>query len=160
MIAFSAALFLMAASAADDGNDRYYRGEDIQLTCYGGAQKTTVETHSGYEWDRDKHKYEPTTTLENGKSNFDTAITVAIEGDRGSINLPKSLVPPINSGSNNGWWDIDNLNVSHDEIRGQFKLNGMNQPRLVINRRSGVMTIDGMIKFSGRCEVDDGHRKF
>ena len=54
----------------------------------------------------------------------------------------------------------DELIVGHDEIRGKFRLNGLNQPRLSISRMNGAITIDGMIKFSGRCDADQGHRRF
>ena len=57
------------------------------------------------------------------------------------------------------WWPIDELIVDHDEIRGKFRLNGLNQPRLSISRMNGAITIDGMIKFSGRCDADQGHRR-
>ena len=50
--------------------------------------------------------------------------------------------------------------IGRDDIRGPFQLNSLNRPTVVINRRSGVITVDGMIKFSGRCDADDGHRRF
>ncbi len=119
-----------------------------------------MQSHSGYEWNADTHKYEQKSTVETGKTNFDTAVTVSIQGEAGQIKLPSQLIPPIHSGGNDGWWQIEDLIVGHNEIRGRFHLNGLNKPTLVINRRSGVMTIDGMIKFSGRCDPDSGHRRF
>lgn len=143
------------------GADRdSYRGNDIQLVCYGGAEKTVAETRSGYEWDERQHKFVEKMSVETGKSDFDAALNVSIHGDAGDIRLPKRLIPPMNSGGRDGWWPIDDLIVGHDEIRGRFRLNGLNRPTLVINRRSGTMVIDGMIKFSGRCDPDDGHRRF
>ncbi|MCA1860327.1 hypothetical protein LE191_09420 [Janthinobacterium sp. HSC-3S05] len=50
--------------------------------------------------------------------------------------------------------------IGRDDIRGPFQFNSLNRPAVVINRRSGVITVDGMIKFSGRCDADDGHRRF
>ena len=52
------------------------------------------------------------------------------------------------------------LVVGHDDIRGPFQLNSLNRPTVMINRRSGVITVDGIIQFSGRCDADDGHRRF
>ena len=152
-------LILMTAQGAGD-YQRPDGGDDLQLICYGDAEKTTVQSHSGYEWDADKHKYMPKSTVETGKTHFDTAVNVSINGDDGHVRLPDSLVPPIHSGDDNGWWRIEDLIVGHNEIRGRFRLNGLNKPTLIINRRSGVMTIDGMIKFSGRCDPDSGHRRF
>lgn len=44
-------------------------------------------------------------------------------------------------------------------IRGQFKLNGANRPRLTIDRRAGRIVLDGLTKFSGTCDPLDGDRK-
>ena len=98
--------------------------------------------------------------VETGKDNFEAAINVSIHGERGTIRLPKSLIPPINSGANPDGWTIDDLIVGHNRIRGKFRLNAMNQPTLSIDRRSGVLTIEGLIKFTGRCDADEGHRRF
>jgi hypothetical protein len=151
-------LLTMALAAPAPYDDDH--GDDIQLLCYGAAEKMTTESHSGYQWDDAQHKYVPKSSIETGKTDFDASLNVSIQGDRGSIRLPESLVPPIHSGSHDGWWDIDDLIVGHNEIRGKFRLNGLNKPTIVIDRRSGAITIDGMIKFSGRCEPDDGHRRF
>ena len=137
-----------------------YRGEDIQLECFGGAEKTVAETRSGYEWNEHQHKFVPKMSVQTGKSDFDAAVNVSIHGDAGELRLPKRLIPPMNSGGRDGWWPMEDLIVGHDEIRARFRLNGLNRPTMVINRRNGTMTIDGMIKFSGRCDADDGHRKF
>ncbi|HEY0584971.1 MAG TPA: hypothetical protein VGD52_02470 [Pseudoduganella sp.] len=134
--------------------------EDLQLVCYGGAQKTTSQVNSRFEWDADQHKYVPKMRIETGKDSFDTAINVSIHGVRGTIKLPKSLVPPIHSGASAEGWPIEDLIVGHNQIRGKFRLNALNQPTLAIDRRSGVMTIEGLIKFSGRCDADEGHRRF
>ncbi|KQV80919.1 hypothetical protein ASD15_13605 [Massilia sp. Root351] len=164
MKALTALLFIAVAAghvhAQDRDDDRRERRDDIQLVCYGGAEKLTVETHSGYQWNAEKHKYEPKSTVETGKASFETAVNVSIHGDQGSIKMPKQLVPPINSGGDHGWWDLDDLIVGHDEIRARFRLNGLNKPTLTINRVSGVITVEGMIKFNGRCEQDTGHRRF
>jgi hypothetical protein len=45
-------------------------------------------------------------------------------------------------------------------IRGEFKLNGANRPKLMIDRRAGRITLDGLTKFSGTCDPLDGDRKF
>ena len=154
----AAALLAVCAAGATQAGDEG-AGEDLQLVCYGSAQKTTSQFHSGVEWDMKEHKYTPKMRVETGKEDFDTAINVSIHGERGTLRLPKSLVPPINSG-NGEWWNIDDLIVGHNEIRGKFRLNALNQPTLSIDRRSGVLTIDGMIRFSGRCDADEGHRRF
>jgi hypothetical protein len=159
-------LWLCAACAQARQYDRGYRdderdrGDDLQLVCYGQAEKMVAESRSGYQWNPDKHKYEPTSEVTTGKRDFDSALNISIHGDRGQIRIPKDLIPPLNSGGRDGWWDLDDLMVGHNEVRGRFKLNGLNRPSLVIDRRSGTITVDGMIKFNGRCDQDSGHRRF
>lgn len=166
MTTLSSILIAMAFAAQAEQYDpsgqreRPARGEDIQLVCYGEAEKIVMENHSGMEWDYDKHHYVQKSTVETGKSHFDTAVNVSIQGGAAQIRLPKQLIPAIHGDSSNGWWDLMDLVVGHDEIRGRFQLNALNRPTVVINRRSGVITVDGLIKFSGRCDADDGHRRF
>lgn len=161
---FLSALLLLAPGMAHT-QDRYReegrdQGPDIQLVCYGGAEKPTTEYRSGFEWDAQQHKYVPRQGVELGKSDFQATLNVSIHGGRGEIQLPQSLIPPLHGDNQSGWWNIDELVVGHNEIVGKFRLNGLNQPRLSINRMNGAITIDGMIKFSGRCDADDGHRRF
>ena len=164
--AFILCALAFAGQAAAQSDDRYRderreeTRDDIQLVCYGGAEKPSTEYRSGYEWDARQHKYVPKQSMELGKSDFQATLTVSIHGDRGDIELPKSLIPPLHGDNNSGWWPIDELIVGHNEIRGKFRLNAMNQPRLSINRMNGAITIDGMIKFNGRCDADEGHRRF
>lgn len=164
---FLAVAVVASASAGAQSDDRYRddrtrgdRGDDIQLVCYGGAEKLTSEVHNGFEWDDQRHKYVPKQSVETGKAQFQATLNVSIHDDRGQIQIPKSLIPPIHSGGSDGWWNLDDLIVGHNEIRARFRLNGMNQPRVTINRRTGAIDIDGLVKFSGRCDADEGHRRF
>lgn len=140
----------------DDGRYR----EHIALICYGEGQKLTAETRSGYEWDHDKRRYEPRSGYDWTNKEYDTSVTIEIDGDRGRIRPAKSMLPPIRSGSADGWYDIVNLSVSRNVIRGEFKLNGMNRPKITIDRRAGHIKLDGLTKFSGTCTPLDGDRKF
>ena len=168
--AFILCALAFAGSAAAQSDDNYREDrrderrdeprDDIQLVCYGGAEKPSTEYRSGYEWDARQHKYVPKQSVEIGKSDFQATLNVSIHGGRGDIQLHRSLIPPLHGDNNSGWWPIDELIVGHDEIRGKFRLNGLNQPRLSISRMNGAITIDGMIKFSGRCDADQGHRRF
>ncbi len=144
----------------DWDDDRGSGRDDIQLVCFGQAENLRVENRSGVQWNPEKHRYEEKSELVTGRNNFDTAVNISIHADDGRIRIPKQLIPPLNSGGSDGWWNIDELLVGHNEIRGRFRLNGLNRPSIVIDRRSGSITVDGMIKFNGRCEQDSGHRRF
>ncbi len=136
------------------------RDEDIQLVCFGQAERTVAETHSGYQWNQETHKYEPKSEVTTGKQDFDSALNVSIHDDQGRIRIPKQLIPPMHSGGRDGWWDLEDLIVGHNDIRGRFRLNALNRPTVAIDRRNGTITVDGMIKFNGRCDPDSGHRRF
>jgi hypothetical protein len=141
------------------GGSGGYR-EHIALICYGEGQRMTTQSRSGYEWDADKRRYVPRSGFDWTKQDYDTSVTVEIDGGRGRIRPAKSMVPPIHGASDAGWYDIANLSVSRDMIRGEFKLNGANRPKLMIDRRAGRITLDGLTKFSGSCDPLDGDRKF
>lgn len=141
------------------GRDDGYR-EHIALVCYGEGQRLTNQYRSGYEWDTDKRRYVPRSGVELTRQDYDTSVTVEIDGGRGRIRPAKNMIPAIHSDSDGGWYDLANLSVSRDIIRGEFKLNGMNRPKLMIDRRSGHISLDGLTKFSGSCDPLDGDRKF
>ena len=57
-----AALFSAAAyaqqydrNAQRGGPDERDRDEDIQLVCFGQAERTVAETHSGYQWNQERN---------------------------------------------------------------------------------------------------------
>ena len=134
--------------------------EHIALICYGEGQRMTTQTKSGYEWDADKKRYVPKSGVEWTRQDYDTSVTIEIDGGRGRIRPAKNMIPPIHSDSDGGWYDIANLSVSRDMIRGEFKLNGANRPKLMIDRRAGRIQLEGLTKFSGTCDPLDGDRRF
>lgn len=139
--------------------DNSYR-EHIALICYGEGEKLTNEYRSGYEWDSDKRRYKPRSGYELTTKDYETSVTVQIDGERGRIRPAKNMLPPLHSNNDDGWYDISNLEVSRDMIRGQFKLNGLNRPKLSIDRRTARITLDGLTSFNGSCDPLDGDRKF
>jgi hypothetical protein len=141
------------------GGQGGYR-EHIALICYGEGQRMTTQSKSGYEWDPDKRRYVPRSGVELTRQDYDTSVTIEIDGGRGRIRPAKSMIPPIHADSDAGWYDIANLSISRDMIRGEFKLNGANRPKLTIDRRAGHISLDGLTKFNGTCDPLDGDRKF
>lgn len=91
---------------------------------------------------------------------YETSVTIQIDGDEGRIRPARNMLPPLHSDSDGGWYDIRNLSITRDTIRGEFKLNGLNRPKISINRRSGRIILDGLTKFRGVCDPMDGDRKF
>lgn len=134
--------------------------EHIALICYGEGQKLTSQLKSGYEWDTEKRRYTARTGTELTRQDYDTSVTIEIDGGRGRIKPAKSMLPPLHSDGDDGWYDISNLSVGRDVIQGEFKLNGLNRPKLSIDRRAGHISLTGITSFSGTCDPLDGDRKF
>lgn len=169
---------LVATTAADCGqgshanSDRYQpaefgynppRGnyqEHIALICYGEGDRPASKMKSGYEWDDQKKKYVPKTGFELSHEEFSTSVTIEIDGDRGRVRPAKNMLPLLHSSGSDGWYDIQNLSISRDMIRGEFKLNSANRPKISIDRRAGHVSFDGLTKFNGNCTPLDSDRRF
>jgi hypothetical protein len=136
-------------------DDSYDRGRSLTLICYGEGRKPGANFRSGYEWNSRRNRYEYRSIIENGQQRFDSEVQVELRGGRGHIHLTGKLVPPIHSGGVDGWWPIDGLRVDRTRITGQYRLNGLNKPKIEIDRRSGRIRIDGIERFRGECDVGD-----
>jgi hypothetical protein len=129
------------------------RGDSLTLICWGEGRKPDIDVSNGYVWDDRRHKFAPRTYVESGTRDFDSEVQVEIHGDWGRIHLTGHLIPPIHSGGNDGWWDLENVRVGHGRIKARYRLNGLNQPRVDIDRSSGRIRIDGIEKFRGECHA-------
>jgi hypothetical protein len=76
-------------------------------------------------------------------------------GGRGRLHLAGKLIAPIHSGAINGWWTLDDLQVTPDVITGRYRLNGMNSPKVAIDRRTRLIHIDGVEHLRRECEPGD-----
>ena len=132
-----------------DGDD------NLTLICWGEGQKPGVSTRSGYVWNERRHRYEPYSTIDNTMQGFNSTIQVEFWGDGGRIRLAGKLVAPIHSGDRDGWWDLYNVRMGPDRITAQYRMNGLNKPRVDIDRRTGRIAIDGIEHFRGTCDQGD-----
>lgn len=151
---------LPASPPAQQSPDHWF---SLGLICFGEGQRPTLGTSYGYTWDSDKGRYVYGNRTELTRQDFDASVTVQLWDDGGRILLPSKLIPPIHSRGDHGWWELDNLSNGHDTITAEYRLNGLNKPRLVIDRRSGRISIRGTgdYAFSGTCDsVDNPQRRF
>ncbi|OYX93277.1 MAG: hypothetical protein B7X90_17130 [Novosphingobium sp. 17-62-19] len=123
----------------------------LVLVCYGAGTKLAT-TPPTYKWNPFSHKWEWGSSGLTTQG-FGSDVQIELYGDHGRIHLGKSLVPPIHSGGDNGWWEITNLQSSPTMISGTYRLNGMNKPTFTVDRRTGSIEVKGMTKFSGHCDV-------
>lgn len=145
------------------GEPGYRDANSLILVCYGAGTRPTVSNKPTYSWNSWKHKWEWSNQVGNSAEGFNSDVQIELYGDHGRIHLGPKLVSPIHSGGDNGWWDIENLAVTPDRITGSYRLNGMNKPKLTVDRRSGRITIQAVTNFSGQCDMGDwgaGQRRF
>lgn len=147
------------------GGDNFAQGgydEDINLICFGEGSRLAAQNRGGYEWDWDDHRYHYGTRTETTRQEFDDqTITLQFHGQDGRIRLTGKLVPPIHSGGYNNWWTLTDVQMTPDKIKARYRLNGLNKPKVEIDRNSGNIKIEGMTGFKGTCQsVDQGQRRF
>ncbi|MCX9147459.1 hypothetical protein [Erythrobacter sp. WG] len=154
----SIGLALAAVGATAAGAQRYDDHEygndhnSLTLVCWGEGRRPSTNVAGGYAWDSNRHKFVPHTYLNNTTQEFDSEVQVELHDDWGRIHLTGKLVPAIHSGGNNGWWELENVHVGPDTITARYRLNGLNKPRIEIDRRSGRIKIMGATTFRGECE--------
>lgn len=140
---------------APDHDNGSPSSERLTLICYGEGRKPGIESRNGYEWNERRHRYELRNRIESSTDDFDSQVQVEIRNQRGRIHLTGSLIAPIHSGGDNGWWNLDDLRVTSDRITGKYRMNALNHPRVTIDRRSGQIAIDGIERFRGTCDSGD-----
>lgn len=127
---------------------------EIGLVCFGDGSRDGIASGTTWTWNRERDRYEYGRYNETRPEVFDASLMIQTWPGGGRIRLPKSLIPPINSRGNSGWWDLYDVAVGPDVIRATYRLNGLNKPRVTIDRRSGRVTVQGLSNygFRGSCE--------
>ncbi|MFN3837406.1 MAG: hypothetical protein ACK4MI_06785 [Brevundimonas sp.] len=143
------------ASAQSDGA--------IDLVCTGQGQRMENRSTETLEWDRDQRRYHTQTGTETSQRDYSAAVTIQIDGDQGRIRLPETMLPDLHSGGDSQhWWTLRDISVGPNEIRAHYRLNFANSPDIMIDRRTGDLTISGLASdFTGSCQrVDPDQRRF
>jgi len=137
---------------------------DMGLVCFGEGQRPALATRYGWTWNDRRDRYDYGNRTELSSQEFDASVTVQIWNGGGRIRLPRKLVPPIHSRGDGDWWDLTNVSSGREQITATYRLNGLNKPRVTIDRRSGRISIRGTgnYAFRGSCDRIDGrdHRRF
>lgn len=149
---------ILPGSAIVDG-----QAVDLGLVCFGDGQRDTIASGTTWTWNRDRDRYDYGRYNQLTAEQFDASLTVQLWDGGGRIRLPKSLVPPIHSRGSSGWWELDDVSTGSDVITASYRLNGLNKPRLTIDRRSGRIMVQGLSNYSfrGTCDlIGDNARRF
>lgn len=138
---------------------------DLGLVCFGDGQRPGVANSYGWTWDHDRKRYVYGNRIDMTAQQFDASVMLQFWSGGGRIKLPRKLVPPIHSrGTDDGWWDVYDVSMQPDRISGEYRLNGLNKPRILVNRVSGQISITGTgdYGFRGTCDTVEAaaHRRF
>lgn len=137
--------------------------QSLVLVCYGSGTRPAVKSEDSYAWDKDDHKWKSETRTVSTTEGYSSDVQIELYGDHGRIHLGPDMVPLIHSGGHNGWWEFDNLSVTPDRITASYRLNGMNRPKVTVDRRSGRIDIREATNYSGHCDIGNyggGARRF
>ncbi|WP_420141992.1 hypothetical protein [Sphingomonas sp.] len=129
-------------------------GERISLVCIGSGSGPAAQSTSGYRYNSKTRKFEPEFGTTMGRESFSSDLEIEIDGSLGRVRPQGKLVSPIHSGGTDGWWPIEGLMIAPDRITGQYRMNGMNKPRIDYDRNSRIIRVKAATDFVGRCEGD------
>jgi len=136
----------------------------ILLRCQVQGQMYQSSSDDVTRYDRDRHRYETRSESHLAEVPINTAVMVELTPSQGAysgrIHLPSNMVPPLHSGGSDGWWSLRDVTANGDVITGQYKLNGLNEPKLRLNRRTGEISLKDLHTFSGTCERSSNQNLF
>lgn len=145
--AFGAIFVVLGAASPSSALDLHLRCDGV--ATYPEMQSTSASVHG------DVSLNASSTTVVAGRVQDRMLLEVTDGGAR--VRLPRAMIPPINSGGNDGWWQLADLTVGDTEIGGRFRLNPFNKPTVRVDRVTGAIEVQGSFKlsFRGTCSVAD-----
>lgn len=86
---------------------------------------------------------------------FGDQVNLWVDGSEGRIRMPRSMLPPIHGGDD-GWFKLKSISVTDREITGSAAVNALNNPKVRIDRYTGMISISGKAgDFTGKCQKYD-----
>ena len=141
-ISAAAALLLSSQSAlAADHEPGPNPTAETNLICMGAGSATRPSSVGLLNLQRD--------------ADFEDQVTLWLEGENGSLRMPRSMLPRIRGGVD-GWFNLSDVEVSDREITGTIRVSILNKPKLRLDRYTGAISISGKSgDYNGQCEKFD-----
>ena len=134
---------LIAMSASVEGR--------LDLVCLGRGSANKPTSSSAFVTDNYGNSASAN-VMGNRSVPFADQVNLWIEGIEGRLRMPRTMLPPLRGGED-GWFKIKNLEVSDDEITGSVAVNFINNPKLIIDRRTGLIRLSGKAgDYVGECQ--------
>ena len=151
-LGITACVLLAGTAAAQD--------EQLVITLVCTGTGTSTETQTTYVNSYQKHEDSKHAVVQTtGKQSYNGTAYVEINGAFARVKVPSPMLPPINSG-NDGWFKVKDLFINDREVTGKLRLNGLNKPKLRIDRTTGTLSLgSGFADFTGQCEKQDPNKR-
>lgn len=128
--------------------------EQLDLQCIGGGSANQSRTKTA----QFGNSYSETAwgTMQSREAvGFSDQADFRLAQGTAQIRMPRSMLPPIHGGDD-GWMNVKSLQVSDSEITGSVSVNPINRPKLRIDRRTGILTINGKAgSYTVECRAYD-----
>jgi hypothetical protein len=127
--------------------------EVLLLSCNGIGSQTAADMSFGSAYSSDGTSFTGSSTSYRTQESADQTV-VELQDGNGRIRVPSTILPPIHGGGDHGWWPLSDIVIGESEITARFSLNIFNKPKVVIDRRSGQIQINGLGQddFRGTCD--------
>lgn len=123
----------------------------LDLVCLGGGSANKQTSSQAYVSDNYGNSASGTITGTE-RVGFDDQVNLWIEGSEGRLRMPRTMLPLLRGGDG-GWFKIKNIKIEANEITGSVAVNVINNPKLVIDRRTGVLSLSGKAgSYVGSCK--------
>lgn len=143
--------------------------QPLYLTCFGGgtANKVAVTTAysngyvSGAVGDTPYSGSGNATTniYSRRQQGFEDQVDIRLFAGDDRIRMPRTMLPPIRGGEG-GWFKLKKVEADARSIRASAAVNFMNNPKVHIDRVTGMISISGKAgDYVGQCQVVDANTK-
>jgi hypothetical protein len=148
------ALATLAAALPAVAHSQDATADRLELACMGGGAANKVDQATVNAWDNHGNSA-GANVLGTRSVGFEDQVNLWIEGAEGRVRMPRSMLPPIRGGEN-GWFKLKDIEISDREITASVAVNALNNPKLRVDRYSGMISISGKAgDFTGRCQKYD-----
>lgn len=133
----------LALAAAYDGR--------VDLVCLGQGSANKQTNSNAYVYDSNGNSAWGN-VIGNRSVPFADQVNLWIEGGEGRVRMPRTMLPPIRGGDD-GWFKIKDLKITDNEITGSVAVNVINNPKMIIDRRTGLIRLSGKAgDYIGECD--------
>ncbi|HUQ46798.1 MAG TPA: hypothetical protein VM053_00995 [Gemmatimonadaceae bacterium] len=135
----------------------------LNLTCGGAgtANKATASTgySNGYVSGNvgttpfSANGFGTTTVYGMRQQGFEDQVDIRLFSGDDRIRMPRTMLPALHGGSD-GWFKLKNVVVDARSIKASAAVNFINNPKVYIDRVTGVISISGKAgDYSGQCQA-------